>query len=110
MAYKIIIMIINFIRKIYIIWYNKNNSEMKTDSVTTKDRHVIYSSPLVNTKYENIWGGNWATYPYSNENCSIEYYFKSKIRSCSVTWYETVNYTFVSHSSECDFIRSFDPK
>ena len=40
----------------YIIWYNENNSEMKTDSVTAKDRHVIISSPLVDTKYENIWG------------------------------------------------------
>ena len=29
---------------------------MKTDSVTAKDRHVINSSPLVDTKYENIWG------------------------------------------------------
>ena len=29
---------------------------MKTDSVTAKDRHDIYSSPLVDTKYENIWG------------------------------------------------------
>ena len=28
---------------------------MKTDSVTAKDRHVINSSPLVDTKYENIW-------------------------------------------------------
>ena len=37
------------------IWYNENNSEMKTDSVTAKDRHVINSSPLVDTKYENIW-------------------------------------------------------
>ena len=46
----------NFIEKIYIIWYNGNNSEMKTDSVTAKDRHVINSSPLVDTKYENIWG------------------------------------------------------
>ena len=46
----------NFIEKIYIIWYNENNSEMKTDSVTAKDRHVINSSPLVDTKYENIWG------------------------------------------------------
>ena len=31
---------------------------MKTDSVTAKDRHVINSSPLVDTKYENICGGN----------------------------------------------------
>ena len=45
----------NFIEKIYIIRYNENNSEMKTDSVTAKDRHVINSSPLVDTKYENIW-------------------------------------------------------
>ena len=37
------------------IWYNENNIEMKTDSVTAKDRHVINSSPLVDTKYENIW-------------------------------------------------------
>ena len=37
------------------IWYNENNSEMKTDSATAKDRHVINSSPLVDTKYENIW-------------------------------------------------------
>ena len=37
------------------IWYNENNIEMKTDSVTAKDRHVIKSSPLVDTKYENIW-------------------------------------------------------
>ena len=37
------------------IWYNENNIEMKTDSVTAKDRHVIISSPLVDTKYENIW-------------------------------------------------------
>ena len=29
---------------------------MKTDSVTAKDRHVNISSPLVDTKYENIWG------------------------------------------------------
>ena len=29
---------------------------MKTDSVTAKDRHVIISSPLVDNKYENIWG------------------------------------------------------
>ena len=29
---------------------------MKADSVTAKDRHVINSSPLVDTKYENIWG------------------------------------------------------
>ena len=42
-------------KKIYTIWYNENNSEMKTDSVTAKDRHVINSSPLVDTKYENIW-------------------------------------------------------
>ena len=25
------------------IWYNENNIEMKTDSVTAKDRHVINS-------------------------------------------------------------------
>ena len=37
------------------IWYNENNIDMKTDSVTAKDRHVINSSPLVDTKYENIW-------------------------------------------------------
>ena len=37
------------------IWYNENNIEMKTASVTAKDRHVINSSPLVDTKYENIW-------------------------------------------------------
>ena len=36
---------------------------MKTDSVTAKDRHVINSSPLVDTKYENIWGIIWPTYP-----------------------------------------------
>ena len=41
------------LKKIYIIWYNENNGEMKTDSVTTKDRHVINSSPLVDTKYQN---------------------------------------------------------
>ena len=29
---------------------------MQTDSVTAKDRHVIISSPLVDTKCENIWG------------------------------------------------------
>ena len=29
---------------------------MKTDSATAKDRHVINSSTLVDTKYENIWG------------------------------------------------------
>ena len=29
---------------------------MKTDSVAAKDRHVINSSPLVDTKYRNIWG------------------------------------------------------
>ena len=29
---------------------------MKTDSVTAKDRHVFILSPLVDTKYENIWG------------------------------------------------------
>ena len=29
---------------------------MKTYSVTANDRHVILSSPLVDTKYENIWG------------------------------------------------------
>ena len=46
----------SFIEKIYIIWYNGNNSEMKTDSVTAKDRRVINSNPLVDTKYENIWG------------------------------------------------------
>ena len=37
------------------IWYNENNIEMKTASVTAKDRHVINSIPLVDTKYENIW-------------------------------------------------------
>ena len=46
----------NFIGKIYIIWYNGNNSEMKTDSVTVKDRHVINSSHLIDIKYQNIWG------------------------------------------------------
>ena len=54
------------------IWYNENNSEMKTASVTAKDRHVINSSPLVDTKYENIWSGIWATYP------RIIYYFMIK--------------------------------
>ena len=29
---------------------------MKTDSVAAKDRLLINSSPLVDTKYENIWG------------------------------------------------------
>ena len=29
---------------------------MKTDSVTAKDRNVINSIPLVDTKYRNIWG------------------------------------------------------
>ena len=37
------------------IWYNENNIELKTDSVKAKDRHVINSNPLVDTKYENIW-------------------------------------------------------
>ena len=41
----------NFIEKIYIIWYDENNSEMKTDSVTAKDRHVINSSPLQHQRY-----------------------------------------------------------
>ena len=40
----------------YIIWYNENNSEMKTDGVTAKDRHVINSSPLLDTKCENYLG------------------------------------------------------
>ena len=30
--------------------------KLRTNSVTAKDRHVINSSPLVDTKYENIWG------------------------------------------------------
>ena len=29
------------------IWYNENNIELKTDSVTAKDRHVINSSPFI---------------------------------------------------------------
>ena len=29
---------------------------MKTDSVIAKESNVINSSPLVDTKYENIWG------------------------------------------------------
>ena len=29
---------------------------MKIDSVTAKDRRVIDSSSLVDTKYRNIWG------------------------------------------------------
>ena len=44
------------LKRIYTIWYNEKNSEMKTDSVTAKDRHLIISSPLVDTKFENIWG------------------------------------------------------
>ena len=36
------------------IWYNENNIEMKTDSVTAKDRHVINSSPLVDTKWKEL--------------------------------------------------------
>ena len=46
----------NFSEKIYIVWYNGNNSEIKTDNVTAKDRHVINSSPLVDTKYRDILG------------------------------------------------------
>ena len=45
----------NFIDKIYIIWYNGNNSEMKTDSVTAKDRHVINSSPF--GRHQIVRGG-----------------------------------------------------
>ena len=55
---------------------------MKTDSVTAKDRHVINSSPLVDTKYENIWGvfGQWKEVQlllYTISFCSSNFhYFK----------------------------------
>ena len=42
---------------------------MIADSVTAKDRHVINSCPLVDTKYREYLGGNWATYS------KIIYYF-----------------------------------
>ena len=44
------------------IWYNENNIEMKTDSVTAKDRHVINSSPLVDQIWEYL-ECIWANYP-----------------------------------------------